>query len=385
MKSNSTVYPYSPFRFLKRAKPTSTFLPPKAISPTQIKRILICRHLPKVAFHGRSIEEKILSIFLDPQVRFGPRKYVLDYKDEWLQQLSHFVKQGKPIKFTLLGFPFKIPVSLKTNRTLPDLGELLALQQLSFLMCLVKKVYKLGGVVYVFTEGPFASFADVSKKEAKAYYNRLVTLNRQFGFNHEIKLIDLGSLEKFVPNTKLELRERYKKLSSLYKAKNADFMTKYKSAFPSVFRIVNTRKLSIHELRQIYSDGQTKISGQAKRLKDALIVRANKAILHYFAYLKMRDDFRLVERSQPGALKLTVSPKPHRLGILPIDSKIKILYTHGVPVYKADKKTFDIQYLFDLERAGKTYQPVYLNGDKEDKPFYYSESGKQSDKLGRNN
>ena len=369
MKSNPHVYPYTPFRYLGKAQPTSTFLPRRTVGLTAVKRVLSVNPIPRVMLHGRMPAEKIMSIFLNPAVRFGPREYITGHSTEWLEKIERFTSRGKPIQFTILGFPFKTPVPLKTNRQLPDLGELLALQRLAHLMRLVHRAYAPGGVVTVFTEGPFAPFAGVSRTEAAAYRRQLAHLCRRFGFSAKVKLVDLGTLERFVPRFRHELSVRVAMFRRQHQARDKAFMEKFTATLPSVYRIMNTRGLPLDFLRAVYADAPHRLSSRATSLQRGLRRRTTEAIFQYFAYLKVRDDFNLIERARPDALALTVSPKPHRLGIIPLRRGIEVLYTHGVPVVHHQRVA--IEYLFDLERSGGSYTPIYFNEDPEGKPFYY--------------
>lgn len=375
MKSNPNVYPHQPFRRLRVASPTSTFKGAKQVELAALKRLLTYHPAPRIVPTGRTVHEKLLSIFLHPNIRFGPREYITSCRKEWFEKMDTFIQRKIPIEFTILGFPFKTPVPLKTGRHLPDMGEVLALHQLYHLGKLIQRVYKPGARITVFAESPFAPFAGLALSEAVQYRSQLQRLNRIFGFNSVVSIVDLGVLEQLVPNFKKELKVRIKTFQLYYRKRDPEFMAKYESAFAAVFRIMNARAYRAEDLVAVYGERKNVLLSKAQvHIRAALTKKTNAALFSYFAYLKVRDDFKLIGQYRPGALSLTVSPKPHRLGIHPIGSKFMILHTHGVPVFDKVKKQFRIEYLFDIERNGLIYTPVYLKGDSDHAPFYYQRS-----------
>ncbi|MEK7496411.1 MAG: L-tyrosine/L-tryptophan isonitrile synthase family protein [Patescibacteria group bacterium] len=376
MKSNPNVYPYTPFRHLNKSSITSVFLPKKIITKKELLSLLSKQARLKVSRRGHTPAERILNIFTDQNICFGPKKYITEHKEELLNRLQFFINKNKPISFTILGFPFKTPVNLKTNRRLPDLGEALALLRLHNLMQLVKSVYRPGGCVTVFTEAPFARFGGITINEANKYQLELHFLADLLGVNKTVRLVNLATLERLVPNFAREQTKRALAFKKKFLAKDKLFMERFQATFPSVFRIVNSRPVSVEILREVYSDKiyENKLSLIARRVYKNLKRYTTEAIFNYFAYLKVRDDFHLIEKKCEGAVPLTVSPKPGRLGIYPIDRQVEILHTHGVPVYRLKYNRFNIEYLYDLQRTGKKYTPMYLVGDKDNKPFFYVEA-----------
>ena len=123
MKYNPVVFPFTEFQDLSNKKIIKKFLKPKIIDWDEIKNILDIIKIPNLNFSKKtSIVEKIIDIFLNDNFLLGKKEYILDYKKYWTEKINYFIKNNKPIKFTLLGFPFKSPLILKTIRTAPDMG-----------------------------------------------------------------------------------------------------------------------------------------------------------------------------------------------------------------------------------------------------------------------
>ncbi len=371
MKSSPFTYPYTPFKYLRKGE-IKCEIKKKKVGLVELKQLLKKHEAPKIKITGRTTEEKIFSILINPEIRFGPKNFVTRDLGEWIDKIKLFITAKKPIYFTILGFPFKIPVPLKSDRRFPDFGEILGLQRLYQITCAIKKVYPLGAVITVFAESPFASFSGPTRGEANLYRVQLKKLAKVFGFEKTVKILDLGVLEKGVPNFKKKMKKLSEEFRRLYMRKDRIFMKKFNEVFPVIFRIVNSRKYEIDDLRFVYqSDYNLGKNRRLDKIYRKLSKKTEMAIFNYFAYLKLKNDFNIVENYIPDALQLTVSPKYGRIGVNPVDKKINRLYTHGVAVYKKKEKEFDIEYLFDLLRSNKKITALYFDRDREKKPFLY--------------
>lgn len=96
-----------------------------------------------------------------------------------------------------------------------------------------------------------------------------------------------------------------------------------------------------------------------------------QAFCAYYSYLQTKNELDFVYRMIGNNLQLSVSPKAHRLGIIPIEDRIEVLPYHGVPVYFKKENRFDIIYLHELKVQPVKITEVFLKGDKENLPFYY--------------
>ncbi|MBD3353838.1 MAG: L-tyrosine/L-tryptophan isonitrile synthase family protein, partial [Candidatus Lokiarchaeota archaeon] len=226
VKANPYVYPYKPFKNLSNKKLLNNFTDQEFVGIDDIKRILHKQEISSINHKEEIAAKKILEIFLSNDICFDSEDFIKENYQGWIKKLNYFIDKGKRIEFSILGFPFKVPVPLKTNRKLPDLGELLSLNRLNNIMELIEKIYSPGAKVTVFTEGIFGSFVGLEKKEADAYRDYLIKIKENLNLSNVI-IQDLRVLEEFVPNFEKEFQLEKEKMLKLYEKKDRDFMRKY--------------------------------------------------------------------------------------------------------------------------------------------------------------
>jgi len=373
MQSNSYVFPSKDFQDLSLKRISDNFSEEKKIDFSEIKLILGQLDFPQIKINSSlKIEDQILSFFIHPEIRLGPKRYIKESENFFKKRIFYFYKEKKPISFTLLGFPFKMPVPLKTNRILPDMGEVLFLHRLYKIAEFLNKIYPFGVKIYIFGEGGFAPFVGVLSKEAQKYFDFLVFLNKKLNFDEFLEIYSLSEMEK-EPNFKEIFEENIKKLETLYRQKDKEFLKKFKKVLKPIFRIVDSRKYPLGVLMDVYNDNLkfNDLTVGSKKARKELLGKTQKAIFRYFAYLKTRDDLNFLEKKVPFHLPLTVSPKLNRLGIWPIRRNCWILPYHGVPIFWEKENKWDLEYLIDLRRKSENITKVFLNEDKENKPFFY--------------
>lgn len=375
IKSNPYVYPYTPFKDLSQREKKAKFNKDKTITTNELKKVVDDILPPKIKINGSTTAEKILSIFLNKEIRFGSEEYIEKNREHWLNAFNYFINKSLPLQMTILGFPFKMPVSLKTNRTFPDMGEVLSLKRLYNISQLIKSVYKKGAVITIITEGVFGEFNNLPLSEGRAYMNFLKFIISKFELDHTLKIIALDEIEQFVSNFHESFDKKKKYLQKLYEDKDSAFLKKYTGAKESITRIISTKHLALSEetLMNIYNDfvPYEQLSKEAKNTRDYLQKMAHEMLIKYYAYLMLRDELHFLEKVIPHNITLSVSPKENRLGIKPVDSNCIRLPYHGVPVYNMKENNFTIEYLIDLERTPGVYQRVYWEEDQEQKQFYY--------------
>ena len=312
MKSNPYLYPYYPFEDLSNKILIDNFGSSKIISNNELPKLVSEMLNLKIEFDKTgSIADVILNFFLDENVRFGPKEFVTDQTEAWKQQINGFVKRNKPIEFTILGFPFKVAVSLKTDRTLPDLGEVLLLTRLFWITQQIKEIYQPGGVINIFTEGVFNEFTGNSKTDSNDYKNRIIEFVNLFGYNQNIKVIDLYELEPLAPGFREEWKNQTRIFKEQYLKRDTETIKKFDGAFPSIFRIVSAKEYPTELLMDVYneqiSDRQIGLRGEEVRkiLKD----RAKDAVFTYNGYHQARYNVDLIKKFLPESVYFTVSPK----------------------------------------------------------------------------
>ena len=370
MKSNQYVYPSLGFKNLSHSKDKYTIVGETIADFAYFKNLLEKIPKLKVNIKGSNIAAQVFSIFLSNQIIFGPKKFISEDRVEFLKQIRQFTDRNKALQFSFLGFPFKIPMPLKTKRTLPDMGEVLALHRLFLITQLIAKIYKPGGVINIFTEGAFADFANISETEARAYDKQLQILIYKFGYNKTLKIIPLARMKK-TANFKSVFSQIYQENLLKFKRHEKGIMRAYQEAGQPIEKIVNTRMYDTETLKDVFNPKFKGATSQVTKIRNDIQKRGQAAFIKYLYFIQTKNKINFVEKTIGPNLPLSVSPKRGRLGIFPIDKKIEILAFHGVPLHYARRNEFDIQYLVDLQAMPVKVRLLYLKGDPERSPFCY--------------
>lgn len=373
LQSNPNVYPYVPFYDLSDKNIRQNIIEKKYISEDDLREMVSRIPQPNFSLTGKTDAEKILSIFEDDQIRFGPKEFIAQGKTGWIDRLNYFIRQNLPIQFTILGFPFKIPVPLKTNRVYPDMGEVLSLARLHFIAAEIQKIYSSGAVITIFTEGAFGRFTGVKDAHWIAYRDFLKELIGMLRFEKQLRISDLSEMEKIIPDFSKRFQEKVELLEKAYEQGDPKVREAYNGTLDAVLRIIAPINNDATILMDVYNDhlSDDSVSETARLIREDIRQRARASIFQYHAYLRVRDDVQYLEKVVPRAVALSVSPKPNRLGVIPVNSECVRLPYHGVPVYDQLRNVFTIEYLIDLQRSPLSYSTVYFKNDKEEKPFYY--------------
>ena len=374
MRTSKYVYPSLDFKHLDHDPDRYNIARSAVVDFGRIRKLVKTLPAPRVAFRGTRTAEKIFSIFLSPNIIFGPRKYVSDYRNKWLERIEHFIRKRSPIRFSTLSFPFKIPMPLKTDRVLPDMGEVLALHRLALIAKLIKSVYKPGATITVFTEGAFAPFAGVLESYARAYETRLKWITRKLGYSKMLLLIPVSRIE-CIPRFKKTFRTLLTHNRRELDRKGSAVARAYQESKRPMEKIVDTRMYDIETLKDVFNSKAKNVGTEVVRARMDIQKRAKEAFAQYFSYLQTKNELDAIEQVIGPNLPLTISPKDGRLGIIPVDRHINILPIHGVTTYSPSNHQFNIMYLNDLKRSPMSLRAVFLRGDKDLRPFYYEVLG----------
>lgn len=375
MKSNPHVYPYIPFQDLSQ-KEVKKIDSSKRISTDELKKLMksIDRLDSSYISEEGTTSEKILHILTHDEIRFGPKEFITDQWEARLAEIEFFVSKNKAINYTILGFPFKIPVPLKTNRKLPDFGELLSLHRLYRVGQLIQEVYAPGCKIVIYSEGAFASAVGVSEEDAESYHVFLEYLIEKFGYSEILEARRLSDMESTVENFPELYHEKVQELKNLYNNGDEGYLKKYEGTYDAVAKIVTTIDIDQNLLMDAYNPdlADSELSQEALAVRKDIQNRTHEAIFLYHAYLMTRDRIEFLEKQTPNSLRMSVSPKPNRYGVQPINSSCNKLAYHSVPVLDKKSKEISQEYLIDIKRdESQTYTGVEWEEDKDVVPFYY--------------
>ncbi|SKA23736.1 L-tyrosine/L-tryptophan isonitrile synthase family protein [Consotaella salsifontis] len=364
-RTSAYVFPFRPFRHLDRARPTARFRDGGPIIIADLAPQLE-RLAPKLGKDAASSswEDGLIDLCCDPRNVFGLPEWIRDLKDHWTAMARPFVAAGKPIEFTILGFPFKAPVPLKTRRKLPDFGELVMLRRLHEFARAVERFHAPGARVHIFAEGAFARVNGMPQKDSDDYFDALVALSEAAGCGKTLVLHETSRIADETPSFLDVWKETTEEIRARAEAGDEKTVTALREARPVTFHLCATPGVSEEELRLAYLGDPA-----AAALRADLERRSDEGVIQYRAFLEARDKVQLLEKFAPGALGLTVSPRPGRIGVRPLPEPADVLPYHGMPVWNEDEQSLRIEYRWDLLTSNRDWTGLKLEGDSDPEPF----------------
>lgn len=207
------------------------------------------------------------------------------------KQIAVKIEEGQELVFLLPAFPAKSPSPLKTSGVLPDLGEVLALQNIQNLCERISALYEPGAKVIICSDGRvFSDVVHVSDESITKY---------QKGIHDIIKEFNLNRLETFA-------------LDDLYPGKNGDELRDH---------LLEQFAISIEEVRSLVCTDETYqklFNGLHKFLvEDELAIRPELSKNKVSKETKLRT-YELMRRSDAWSELLRHYFKNHlRLSIHP--------------------------------------------------------------------
>ncbi len=364
------IFPFHPFKHLEIAEPNSEIV---ATEIWDIDRFepLLDRFAPTVRPEADGTPaERILAIFTSDEILFGEKAFIESWRDHWIAKIEALIAARRPVDFTILGYPFKMPVPLKTNRRCADFGEAVSLARLAAIARAVSGIHAPGARVHVFTEGAFGAFNDVDRAWSDRYFASLETMVAAFGLEDAIVLHDLNVVVDETPEFKSVWSEIEGEIEKRRDAGDPATLKALGDALPVRFHNLSNFGVGEDLLRRAYLDDG---SADADALRRNIMARAKTGVVSYRAFLEARDRIGLLERYAPGALAMTVSPRAGRLGVRPLPAPSEILPYHGVPVLTPDRSQMRIEYLWDLMGSKASLTAVHWSGDSDNNPFMYIE------------
>lgn len=316
----------------------------------------------------RSIAEKILAVFKNPELMLGPKENLENNYDTFIAHLNYFILKSEPILFTITQFAFKIPNPLKVSRIAPDAGELAYLSELFDITQLIKRIYPPGAKIMILEEGYiFNNIIGVAPKNVDIYFQNLQRWIKKLEWDNTLFLYNLKELEKQV-NFQKEYRKNLLVLKNNWKKKDEKTVAEVNAVSPTLFLSLNTRKYGIKTMMNFYSTKVTqnpRINNLRKKLQNKAL---NKSI-YYLAHVKTLDASNIVKKLFPNHLTLISSFTPGKLCIYPINKESKLYPYHGVPFLLNNGK-IKIMYEVDIKRI-QGITAYFINN--ETTPFFYSE------------
>lgn len=314
----------------------------------------------------KTMSEKILAILTHKEITMNKREELKKNREMFLEKIDYFTKRKKPIIFTVIQIAFKIPNPLKIERTTPDLGELAFLRQLYDLTRFIQKIYEPGARIVIFGESYiFYNIVNISKKESENYFKTIKKWINLLGWRKNLVLLDLKKLEKKVPGFRQEYRKNLNILEKGWESNDRNIRTEIKKVANTLYLSLNTRKLKIGNLMNLFNRAVKNKDLEQKR--QVLYNKALKKAFPYIAYHQTVKTSGLGELIFPHNIKLSFTYGENKLSIYPINKRTKLYPYHGVPLLDKNKK-LTIKYEIDVLRS-KNIKSYHITGDPF--PFYY--------------
>ncbi len=339
------------------------------LSRAELGKLLICNDADIVPAATGSTEERILSIFEQPEVLFGDPGFIPANRQKWLEKIGYFVKAGKALEFVSMAFPYKSPNPLKSSRLAPDLGEALMLRRYEAVLKAVRSVYEPGARLTILQEGILGRCQGVDPAEIATYRAGIDAVVEISGVDQErVVFHSLDSMVTDIPNFEARWVFEQERMRELYAQGDPAVTDAYETTLPASKTSVPTRDYDPEVLAAAYDPDQTESA--LRYVRDFIDKVAHRQVFAYRSLLALRDSTGYLQSVRPNALKLTVSPKPENLAVIPINRWSRILPYHGIPVLQADGK-WVIRYLGGMD--GLNVEALCLEGDADPAPIGYRE------------
>ncbi len=328
-----------------------------------------------------SVAEKIWEILYFPGIRKGPDDN-LSAEDigDYQTLIKASVERGEPVGLVFIGFPFKTPNPLKTNRKLPDAGEFFFVKRLLEINEAVKLVYPPGISWEVLAEGEaYRSLFGVTKEEAWAYLSRVRSFISYFGAEEIIGIQDLAGLCHRYPEFLCKCEQIYKEIMDSLRGNGMVPNRLFQSIFQTMRSSANLARYSPEEI--YYLAQSSKLSSMPEGLEsqwNLLEQEAIDATARYLAFNQAKNKVGLnglsaIQEAFPKHCYVSITQKPGRYSFHPLGRQNLYFPHHGVPVVEGKRNQgVKIVNLMDIVLNPKEYRAMHIVDDVENKPFAYA-------------
>ncbi|WP_188944395.1 L-tyrosine/L-tryptophan isonitrile synthase family protein [Nakamurella endophytica] len=371
----TTSTPTSPYIYVNAQLPT-VWAPPVVtdraeLDPAELHGLLAGNDVTITPPSAGSVEERLLAVFTDPEVLFGDPDFIPAHTAEWIERFSRFTAVGEPIEFVTMAFPYKVPNPLKTDRRAPDLGEALMLRRFQAVLDAVGQVYRPGARLTILEEGILGRCQGVDPRRIAAYRVGIDAITELSGVDRDrVGFHSLDDMAELVPNFEARWIFEQERLRELWDTGDPVVRAAYATTNAAQRTSVPTWDYDPAVLARAYDPDQT--GSELRYARDYIDKVSHRQFFAYRAALGLRDAGYL-EQIAPGALKLTVSPKPENLAVVPVNRVSRVLPYHGVPVLFPDGR-WEVRYLGGLGELGPV-QALHLAADPDPAPIGYRVTG----------
>ncbi len=339
------------------------------MSADQLTALLLLNDVDISAEPQGTAEERILSIFTHSEVLFGDATFIPANRRLWLDKIAYFTARRQPLEFVTMAFPYKVPNPLKTDRQAPDLGEALMLRRFQSVLDAVADVYPPGGKLTILEEGILGRCQGVDPRRIAAYRAGIPAVMAVAGVDADrIVFHSLDDMVTTIPNFEGRWIHEQERMRELWLQGDPDVRAAYATTVAITRNSVPTHDYDPAVLAAAYDPAQQ--DSALRYPRDYIDKVAHRQFFAYRSILALRDSTGYLHNLRPQALKLTVSPKPENLAVIPVNPWSAILPYHGVPVLDA-RGQWQIAYFGGIGSSFGPLEALHLIDDADEAPVGY--------------
>lgn len=335
----------------------------------RLTALLLSNDVEIMAEAQGTLEERILSIFTQPEVIFGDPSFIPANRALWLEKIHYFTARRQPIEFVSMAFPYKVPNPLKTDRQAPDLGEALMLRRFQSVLIAIEGLYPPGAKLTILEEGILGRCQGVDPRRIAAYRAGISTVMALAGVDpRRIGFHSLDDMVTVIPNFEARWIHEQERMRELWLQGDPDVRAGYATTVAITRNSVPTQDYDPAVLAAAYDPERQ--DSALRYPRDYIDKVAHRQFFAYRSILSLRDSTGYLHNLRPQAIKLTVSPKPENLAVIPVNTWSGILPYHGVPVLDAEQR-WHIAYYGDIGSSFGPLAALHLADDADAAPVAY--------------
>lgn len=329
-----------------------------------------------------AVAEEVWRVMNDQRFAKSRRQDLSAQAPSYIELIHRAVRKGEPVKFAIILFPFKIWRNpLKTNRQTPDFGELATLNQLASLCYAIKHKYAPGARWTILTEGEaYQELFGIPDGEFRAYLDGIRRFVTQLGEDSLFEFMPLSGVMSAFPDLPRHQARRLQALDELWAN---GLPSKYADYYWTFFTSQDVRDVDPETLKRLYGNGKKNglpspddLTQAERSVFNRIDAEASRMMRWYLAYNQAKHDVGdggAIQTLFPDHLYISVTDKPGRYTLHPLNNRTRLFPHHGVPVLSGRHGAVSIQWLYGVQSRPDRIRPVYLQGDSENLPFYYAE------------
>lgn len=327
-----------------------------------------------------TVHDRVFEIMRSKRFRAGTVKQTRfeENRELFRPLVERHVEAGTPLELVMPSFPFKHRNPVKVGRRSPDMAEVLCLCRLREVCLALRRVYEPGARVVIVSDGlVYQGMFGVTRHEALAYRERVKQMIVGLGFDDTLEVTDMEELVGSRRELFEFVEERVRPVFTEWWRANPDDLRRASLISASAAN-VNTAESVTHDLVQMATkdavmgpDGQSTLDN-FETIRSQTVGRAEQGAFEFALFLYVLRELDLVESCYPGAVRVTVHPKPGQWGLHLVNKDSRVFPWQGV-AYRNERDQWRVRYEFEVMRENAT--PVHVRDDDELFPFYYEHPG----------